>query len=82
MTINDLWMQRPDLYDRTKLPKGHPDRLTLPKAKREAQKRNLLPPGVVELDAKGRLVMLITGGNVYRGETAKLVADRYIARTA
>lgn len=37
-TVNNLWLDRPDLYARTKLQRGHVDFLTLPKAKRQAQK--------------------------------------------
>jgi hypothetical protein len=38
--INRLWWERPDLYERTKLERGHPDRLTLPQAKRIAQEKS------------------------------------------
>jgi hypothetical protein len=53
-TVNDLLRERPDLYDRTTLPKGDPNRLTLPKAKREAQKPKFLPPGIYHWDANGQ----------------------------
>ena len=45
-TADDLKRDRPDLYERTKMPKGNPDRLTMPKAKREARKGELLPEGI------------------------------------
>jgi hypothetical protein len=37
-TVDDLRRDRPDLLERTKLPRGHPQRLTLPRAKRAARK--------------------------------------------
>jgi hypothetical protein len=53
-TTVDLRRERPDLWERTLLPKGDLQRLTLPQAKREAQKRNLLPPGFHHWDADGK----------------------------
>jgi hypothetical protein len=65
--INRLWIERPDLYDRTKLAKGDPRRLTLPAAKRiaEQQQHTFKPTAPLPLS-----------------ETAKRIADRYIARAA
>jgi hypothetical protein len=74
--INRLWIERPDLYDRTKLAKGHPDRLTLPAAKRIAAKEVIpgsrLPYGIAPETARP--------SDALAAEIYKRIADRYIAR--
>jgi hypothetical protein len=80
--INRLWIERPDLYDRTKLAKGHADRLTLPRAKRIASQEHArrmpipgarLPYGIAPETA-------CPSDALIRAVNAKLIADRYIAR--
>lgn len=80
--INRLWVERQDLYDRTKLPKGDPNRLTLPKAKRLAQAQHTGPVPGSRLPYGIAPETACPGAALVAKVNAMLVADRYIARVA
>jgi hypothetical protein len=73
--VNRLFIERPDLYDRTKLPKGHRDRLTLPAAKKLASAQHGI---IARLEAERRQ----RWGTPTPAAAAAIIADRYIARVA
>jgi hypothetical protein len=78
--INRLFLERPDLYDRTKLPKGHPDRLTLPRAKRIASQEHKIVPG--SRLPYGIAPETACPSYALAAEITKRIADKYIARAS
>jgi hypothetical protein len=63
MTINDLWLRHPDIYARTRLEKGDPQRLTLPAAKMLARALEIDTTMVKEMAGGSRdIEALLTSG--------------------